>query len=77
MTIVRPWDNIRFFSGKNIISAKDKMRGVIELILNIKISHSNTDIGMDGDCARLVLLCLSGFYASIYHLLNAKKHKKD
>ena len=29
-----------FLFWKNIISAKDKMRGVIEFILNIKISHS-------------------------------------
>ena len=77
MTIVRPWYNIRFFSGKNIISAKDKMRGVIEFILNIKISHSSTDTGIDADCAKLkLLLCLSGFYAFICRLLNAKTQKK-
>ena len=53
MTIVRPWYNIRFFSGKNIISAKDKMRGVIEFILNIKISHSSTDTGIGADVLNL------------------------
>ena len=54
------------------------MRGVIEFILNIKISHSNTDTGIDADRARLnLLLCLSGFYAFIYRLLNAKNTKKN